>query len=699
MKIEKISLFNFRIYKGESEISLNSSKSENISLIAGKNGFGKTTFLTSLIWAFYGKLMGQVEDKYKTDIRTAGGYDHYRKSLINKVEYNKSIKNKSRNTFVKVEIHLKDVMIPSIPCKKVVIRRVYHVNTNKETLSILIDGQENELTKDVGYEVFINDFILPREIAKFFFFDAEKIVTLAEAKSVEELRSLSKAYSEVLGIKKYEDLKTSLNALLTKLRRSGVSDTQKEKLDDLVSKNEEYLGFIKLNEEQQLGIHSQQEQLKIRIDQIQEKLIREGNEITIDELNELIDQRKKYEAAHTGAKAELKKVLDIIPLVMAGNKLKAFMDQVSSEEKELLALGNKKILKEKITSYNNNLLNQMKKLDLNTNQIKELESFMKEELNQLKPEKDLDKSKIILEYTLEDIRKVKATHDYITNSFKNQIDDIVKNEKNCRFDLNAVQKKIRQAEMQKSNPFSAQLISEREELNEQSKELQIKKEQLIADLAVLKTNQASHLKVLSEYEKNFKIAAVDREKYAVTEALIEKMNVLTVKIKEEKKYALQKSIHAGLKQLMHKDSFIERVNVRIENDIMDIDLFDKQDQNIDKTTLSKGEQQLYATALLKALVDESGIDFPVFIDSPLQKFDPEHSQNIIKEFYPNVSQQVVLFPLLEKELSEAEYELLKPNLNGVYLIENNTDGSSVSQTKIDSLFVNFKKQYDHAHQN
>ena len=172
---------------------------------------------------------------------------------------------------------------------------------------------------------------------------------------------------------------------------------------------------------------------------------------------------------------------------------------------------------------------------------------------------------------------------------------------------------------------------------------------------------------------------------------------MTQRIKEEKKYALQKSILVGLKQLMHKNNFIDRIEVRIENDIMDIDLYDQQDQQVDKTSLSKGEQQLYATALLKALVDESGIDFPVFIDSPLQKFDPEHSQNIIKEFYPNVSEQVVLFPLLEKELSEAEYELLKPNLNGVYLIENQAEGSTVSQTKINTLFKTFRKQHDHAH--
>ena len=87
----------------------------------------------------------------------------------------------------------------------------------------LFKCNENELTKEVGYEVFINDFILPREIAKFFFFDAEKIVSLAEAKSKSELKNLSKAYSEVLGIKKYEDLKKNLEILLSKLKRSGAS--------------------------------------------------------------------------------------------------------------------------------------------------------------------------------------------------------------------------------------------------------------------------------------------------------------------------------------------------------------------------------------------------------------------------------------------------------------------------------------------
>ena len=65
--------------------------------------------------------------------------------------------------------------------------------------------------------------------------------------------------------------------------------------------------------------------------------------------------------------------------------------------------------------------------------------------------------------------------------------------------------------------------------------------------------------------------------------------------------------------------------------------------------------------LERALVEESGIQFPVFIDSPLQKFDKSHAYKIITEFYPTVSKQVILFPLLHKELTESELETMKLN--------------------------------------
>lgn len=126
--------------------------------------------------------------------------------------------------------------------------------------------------------------------------------------------------------------------------------------------------------------------------------------------------------------------------------------------------------------------------------------------------------------------------------------------------------------------------------------------------------------------------------------------------------------------------------LRIIDDIIEIELLDKTGELISKEKLSKGEQQLYATAILNALVEESGIEFPVFIDSPLQKFDSIHSRNIITKFYPSVSKQVVIFPLLGKELSEDEYNALLPNVNRVYVIENEDGCSSFKKIVPNKLF-------------
>src|SRR5690554_5666314 len=281
MRIENIKLKNFRIYKGINEISFNETKDEkkNISLIAGFNGFGKTTFLTSLVWCFYGRLMTHVEDKYRDEIRSAGGYNTYLNSL-----FNKDARKEELDHILSVEITLNNILIPSIPCKTVTIKRSFDVKKSKENLSILIDGTENELTKSVGYDIFINDFILPREIAKFFFFDAEKIVSLAEAKTKDELHSLSKAYSEVLGIQKYEDLKNNLESLLVKLKRKGVTRLQEEELKDLLEKEAEYERNIQHNEEKQTDLDEEISFWKTKSDKLQEKLIREGNAITLEQL-------------------------------------------------------------------------------------------------------------------------------------------------------------------------------------------------------------------------------------------------------------------------------------------------------------------------------------------------------------------------------------------------------------------------------
>ncbi|MFD1292603.1 DNA sulfur modification protein DndD [Lutibacter holmesii] len=693
MKIDRIKFQNFRIYKGVNEIIFSPKPNKNISIIAGKNGFGKTTFLTSLIWVFYGKMMSEVEDKYKKDIKNAGGYDKFLKTLLNRDV--KSNHDTNVSSKFSVEVELTDILIPSIPCKSVLLKRSYDLKTETEELKIFIDGLENELTKDVGYEVFINDFILPREIAKFFFFDAEKIVSLAEAKSKAELRNLSKAYSEVLGIKKYEDLKKNLEILLTKLRRSGASPLQQTKLISLVDNEKELNGFIEINEGKQLNIDKEILNHKINSDNLQEKLIREGNAITLEELQEMKKERDDLKENAIEIKSNLKKLLDIAPLVISGNKLATLNKQLIYEHKLHSNSIDRDLLIEELAIFSTSILSKLELLKFDS----DTKSIVEEVLNNTLAEKEslvesISEGKILLDFTNEQFRGFEAVYSNIKGAFSSQFNVVIQEVKNNRILLSRVQQSIRQAEARKDNHLASKIREEKTAIDDKIATLIEGKSKLIEELGGLKTNLASNNKVLSEYEKNFKLIKTDQKKYRVTLKLLEKISAIIQKIKEDKKYSLQKSILLGLNKIMHKEDFIYDVRVNVLDDVMDIDLLDKNGDVMDKNSLSKGEQQLYATALLKALVDESGIKFPVFIDSPLQKFDKYHSKNIIKEFYPAISDQVVLFPLLEKELSELEYEYLKPNVNKAFVIENRNDGSSFKSFPVNKLFHHLKQEVD-----
>lgn len=695
MKINKIKFQNFRIYKGENEIILSPNNSKNINIIAGKNGFGKTTFLTSLIWVFYGKMMSEVEDKYKKDIKNAGGYEKFIKTLLNrdvKADYENNLKI---NPVFSVEIELKDILIPSIPCKSVVIKRSYDLKNDQEDLKIKIDGLENELTKEVGFEVFINDFILPREIAKFFFFDAEKIVSLAEAKSKSELKNLSKAYSEVLGIKKYEDLKKNLETLLTKLRRSGASPLQQTKLFEYTDTETELIGLIEINQDKQTNVDRELVNLRLISDGLQEKLIREGNGITLEELQKMKSERDILKEESTEIKNKLKKLMDIAPLVIAGKKLTQLNEQLLFEQNSNTKSVDKTFLIKELNSFSNALLKNLESLSLDAISRAKVEEALNQTLSEKETiKKSASSGAILLDFSEEQFRNFEAVLNNIKGAFSSQFNSVVQEEKNNRMYLSKIYQQIKQAEARKDNPLAQKLREEKNEVEKKITDKTLEKGKLLEEFESLNTRLASTRKVLSEYEKNFKLVETDKKKYEVTEKLLVKINTIIQKIKEDKKYSLQKSILLGLKKIMHKNDFIHNIRVNVIDDVMDIDLLDKNDQIIDKDSLSKGEQQLYATALLKALVDESGIKFPVFIDSPLQKFDKYHSKNIIKEFYPAISEQVVLFPLLEKELSELEYDYLKPNVNKVFVIENNSNGSGFKSYAVDQLFTHLKQEQD-----
>lgn len=695
MIIKEIELNNFRIYKGNNKIELSPDAEKNIIIVSGDNGFGKTTFLMSLVWCLYGRQMDKVDDLYKKEIDEKGGYSKYIGNSLNLEA------QREGETSFSVAVTFTDVEIPNTTCTEIKIIRSYDSSTNADDqLQILIDGRISDLFSDTKEEeLFIRDYILPIEIAKFFFFDAEKIVSFAQINTPDQRAELSKAYSQVLGIHKYDELKKELEKLQDEYRREAAQPKEKEEFNKLLANIATDESKI---EDIDRDIADNQEKLTIQkyeFGELQERLIREGDLMSVDKLHELEQQRDRLEVDVQQAQEGLKDLYNYIPFGLAGNVVAAVSDQLSEER----AFKQTKLQLEGVEEKTDEILNDLDKArdGFNGHIDVKIRNFYEEQIRRLIPKhfyNNINASRFDGFQILHDFTEIQY------DDFQNLIGKI-KESKSTFEVLNtkyakakaeqfAIEKQIRDAEKKAESDYIKGLRNKKDELDREINRIQ----EEIARLNILKEQKKEDIKAYKQKKEilSRKIEVSARNKAVDDEAthLIHLIQMFLLRFKDEKKRALEKKLKDKLIDFLHKKTLVHNVAVDIQGngEDVDINLIDVNGRKIDKGILSMGERQMFASALLGALVDETEIDFPVFIDSPMQKFDVNHSKNILTKFYPNVSKQVVLFPLLMKELTEDEYRLIEKYVHKAYLIENSADGSHFQEIKPNDLFKQYKNK-------
>lgn len=704
MFIKEIELNNFRIYKGSNKINLLPQSNKNIVVVSGKNGFGKTTFLMSLVWCLYGKQMEKVDELYQKEITDKGGYGKYIGNSLNRLA-----KSEGETKF-SVSVTFTDVKIPEVTCNEIKITRTYDIKTStSDKVEVLIDGYQNELIQDLttegkqdGEEIFIRDFILPIEIAKFFFFDAEKIVSLAEINSPEQRRLLSKAYTEVLGIKKYEDLKEQLEILLDDYRKKSAKPEELRDFNNIKTSLENKQLEIDEFEDNIQTLNQEKVEKQSESNEIQMKLIQEGNLMTLEQLNDLKLEKEVLESTIINLQDDLKDLFDLIPFGLAGETLMDVSNQLENEKK----YRENKFKQENVGEKTNLILSDLEQEKKNFNGVVDINvrDFYETQIK-----------KLIKKYFFSDVPDFSETHtalhdfsdiesnelnqliNTLKNTFRDKFTTINDKYSRSKNDLDSIRRKINAAEKDTEDEYIAKLRTDKERLDHRAISIGNEIDDLREKIGSFKTE----MKTLKQRQEDLRKKIDDSRRYSekdsITQRQIENLKHFIKEFKDATKKKLEENILNELNGLMHKKGFIKKVVVDINQagDDVDINLFNARNEKIDKGSLSMGERQMYASALLKALVDESDIAFPVFIDSPMQKFDKDHAENVIKEFYPNVSEQVVLFPLIHKELTESEFELLKPNISKSYIIHNvSTDASTFEEAEPDNLIKKYNELYN-----
>lgn len=692
MIIKEVHLNNFRVYYGENSINLEPDD-RNVIIISGLNGYGKTTFLMAIVWCLFGEQMEEIDVLYKKEVTAQGNFTQY---IVNCL--NKAAQRNAKNEF-SVSVTLSDLLISDLPCSELKIKRTYNTTAAKSVLQIFIKDEngESELGQEYSYENIIRKYILPKEIAKFFLFDAEKIESFIEFESKDYNERLTKAYSEVLGIKKFEVLKDELLIYSKNLKKQSASVEDKKELNIIEADIKNLEADI---EEIRRKIEYTENTIKQKKNELkgyQDKLIEAGKFISEGELKSLREEENVLNNEVDSLNEKFGDFLNLIPLVIAANNLYNLSVQLEEEnaaQKKAMKLEN---LEEKIELLLTELLDMRDTFE-GTIQHKihqfysdNVRKLIKKYFNEEKLSKEIEILHNYSQYEYSEfINDIQNLHEKFDQDFNNILNEF----DSSNYKLSKVRKKISDAEAKQKDELTNEIREKQFETADQIERLQREIGQNETLLGNKSNEKNSKTKEREKLTRKLEISKSLSMKYKKSENLIKIISEFIENLKLEKKKSLEENILISLNQILHEERFVDRVEVDLESGFTDVKLYN-EDGKIDKRLLSKGQQQIFANSLLMALVKESNIEFPVFIDSPLQKLDEKHVENILKYFYPNLSKQVIIFPLLNSELYYDKYKILIQNIAKTFLIQKTErDKSQLIEIDPDNYFKKYNELYN-----
>jgi len=684
MKINKIILNNFRQYYGCISIDIDTSNNKNIVLIGGKNGFGKTNFLISLVWCLYGEKITQIDDSFKREVQKESNYQKFIKQSLNWTS-----KDEGNNEF-SVEIQIDEVDYPAnlkVSDNKIAIRRIFNAQKIEESLSIL-NSDGVELFQDADDKIsYINDYIIPLEAAKFVFFDAEKIASWAELSTKDEGNVLNDALGKLLGLDLYENLKDDFLTYTNNLKKEGTSANIKEQIinkEKAVELNKDKIEKIDL---QSALNETSKKELKDKIKEYQTFLNQNSKKETstinredlVNEISILQEKKKELEI-------RFNELSELAPLAMLGGKIEEVIEQIELQNQSQNDLENNEEIKRKLDSFIENLFNKPPEPEDGSMTFKNKIFYSEKAQGLLNNLFEVSGKSETLEFEIDLNNADKELIFKTSQILKQQTKEIFETSIS---EFNAIQiaitekgKQLKLIDSDLEDETVLEVLTQKDETERELEKiiaengaLEIQKEKLLKDN--IRLNQQYNI-LLQKSSGN----QIIKSKISAAKKYIDSLQTFIDVQKRNKKESLADSLLSELKKLMHKmqnndSGFIEdaRIDILPDGKGLKVSILDSDGNEIPKESFSTGEKQIYISCLIKAILNESIQNFPIFIDTPLGRLDHEHIENILKNYYPNLSNQVVLLAT-NNEITPRRFNSINLQVAKSYLIVNENKKSN-----------------------
>lgn len=612
----------------------------NITLIGGLNGRGKTTFHDAILIALYGKqALKYIQEKEKS----------YDKLLVDHINKHAT----DDETYIAVTLVLEDNTV-------IRVKRIWSLKGRKIDQKTIVE-KNGTVDKYLGdnWSYYIEE-ILPFGIARFFFFNNEKITQLADDSS-------------------FEQIKSSIKSAI------GVSTIEKtiEHIDEVIRRKKVALKTFETSE-----LNQEYQAVEKEISDIDQRLVEAQRDLNKLELQcqKLAIQIETKENEFWSSGGDLSRNRDAIKAEM--NRISSLAEQVQQEILQLASSAATPLALCKdlvVQSYNEEQEQLQDDVKRHTDTV--VNNSYQRVINRL------NESNLPLE-VLDFVKKIISDELVVHISEAVNENRISMSPASLMLYEKLISEFFPQISQRISNLVSSSEAQEAEYMSldahlgaadDKTLAMQlyealksVEKDKAVADAEfqrkcdsiesmkrqreILIGKRIRLIKGMAEKENanddNMRII-----KYAAMS--IETLTEFKKRLQFEKVERLSDTVTKCFQTLVEKNSLTKRIDINAET--LDVTIIDIDGNELLKSQLSAGEQQMFAVAIIWALALSSGYKAPVIVDTPMARLDSSHRTNFVTKYLPAASSQVMVLST-DEEIYGRYLDMVRENVVDYYTL-------------------------------
>jgi DNA sulfur modification protein DndD len=536
--------------------------------------------------------------------------------------------------------------------------RHWHANVNgmKENVDVEVDGKHDGAVAEAWAE-YAEEFV-PSRLSHLFFFDGEKIETLADLTNAAEV--LRTGIHSLLGLDLVDRLHDDLDVVASRKEKLlSVDDTTgvalrgaEAEVLELRSRRGELLQGV-------AGVQAQLEQCAYRLEQVVEKLRNEGGDLFAQK-DLLENNRKTLLAEIDGIDSSLRDVASgSAPLLLVHDLLAAVQEQARNE-----AIGTQAALLDDILRERDALILKTITGLGTTGTVQEtLAAFLAMDRHERTAPRDLPR---YLQLSDEAGSLVQDLTTVSLPGARQKIATLLAQRKELGHALTSVERKLSTVpEEDAIAPFEREreeLTAKRTALAESLERLKEEKQrvehELVRKEGTLRRVQEEAARQALEQEDLARIMEHARRSQQTLRRFREQ-------IVKQHLSRIEESVTESFRHLLRKQALIK--SLHIDPRTYALELRDAEGNVLLPERLSAGERQLLAVSLVWGLAKASRRPLPAVIDTPLGRLDSSHRRHLVERYFPKASHQVLLLST-DEEIRGEYFASLRPAVGHAYLL-------------------------------